>query len=66
MGSGFWVVDFFAKDEIVAAEEGGAAEFLAKLIDDHSEALLGIVLTGGNIQTKAGPEGAVINVGEFE
>src|SRR5215469_15016321 len=66
MDSGLWTVDFFTEDKIVTAEERGAAEFLAEGIDDHGEALLGIVLAGGDIQTEAGPKRAVINVGEFE
>ena len=57
---------FFAKDEVVAAEEDGAAEFLAQAIDDIGEALLGIMLASGGIEGQQAPETAIVEIGKLE
>src|SRR5262249_1544323 len=55
-----------AQEEIVAAEEDGAGEFLAEFVHDVGQTLLGVVLAGKDVQAKAAGETPFIDVREFE
>jgi len=54
------------QEKVMAAEEDVATELLAQFVHDVGEALLGVVLAGGNIEAKAAVETSFIHVGKFE
>ena len=55
-----------AEDEVVAAEEGCAAESLAQAINDIREALLGIVPPGEGIQRQQVPKPTLVEIRKFQ
>src|SRR5689334_6207135 len=57
---------FVTQNKIMAPQDHAAAIFVAQLIDDIGQALLGIVVPRRNIQRQSAVKTAVVKIGEFK